>query len=182
MSVNDHKVGNKDSFEAWRNKYNALIDEPVINLFPIETDTGSLDITVSGGNVRKAREHLVVADATLTLSATTADQYVVLQADTDFTAATIEVYEFANLPSENDFNIVPLYNIETDDNGVISVEDLRAVFNFGGGGKTESILKFDKNITEDTTITSEFNALSVDPTVANGVTVTVDQDSVWVIL
>lgn len=50
------------------------------------------------------------------------------------------------------------------------------------GTRTPAIIQFDQLISEDFTISTGKNALSVDPTVSSGVTVTVPVNSTWVVL
>lgn len=52
----------------------------------------------------------------------------------------------------------------------------------GPSGSAKAILLFDKSISSDIIIESDNNALSVSPTVEDGVTVTVSEGSVWVVL
>jgi hypothetical protein len=91
------------------------------------------------------------------------------------------VYQDGSVPGSF---IIPLFKVVTDVTSITSIEDLRTWADLSGSANdTDSgILTFSQLIEFDKNIPTGKNALSVNPMVDTGVTVTVNPDSTWVIL
>ena len=52
----------------------------------------------------------------------------------------------------------------------------------GGGGGESGLIQMAQTLSTSTTLTTNYNAFSVQPTVASGVTITVPSGAVWAII
>lgn len=143
----------------------------------------SLTVEIKSGRVRYGSSVETIADTDLTLEAN--KTFVVGIHKQGTFPSFLSAFELSEVPEEL---FVPLYQFVMNDTAVESVQDLRTKFSYdigtnsGGGSDGGPIMLFDKLITQNTLIPVGKNALSVAPTVASGVTVTVSEDSEWVVL
>lgn len=171
-----------DSIKNWKDKINAKFGEidEIIAFEVVDDETDLLDITLEAGRVRSKTDIITVAKTTLTLPQS---ETVFVGIDTSVDgAASIVSFTSANKP-EDDF--IPLYQCTTSVSAITNIDDIRSMVTISAGKNVktaEAILMFDKNISLDTTIPADRNAISVDPTVDDGVEVTVSDGSVWSIV
>ena len=73
--------------------------------------------------------------------------------------------------------------IRTDEGKLFTKKDDGTVAEIsGGGGGENGLIQMAQTVTETVTLTTNYNALSVQPTIASGVTVTVPSGAVWAII
>lgn len=177
-----------DTFSEWLTKintlvseYNAFFDSNVIpGSFGYDiTNTSGLSVAITGGRVRDGSEIETVADDVITLPASETTIIAIYKRSGD--PAEILAYDVGNLPEQF---VIPIAIFVTDTDSITSYSDLRTEFNTASGSSTSAsgVLLFNKSIDRDITIDDTHNAISVDPTVESGITVTVNPNSVWVIL
>ena len=176
----------KDTFQEWLTKLNDFIsayDTFIINEFTPgkfgydPNQSSGLDVYITGGSVRDGNTIESIAAGTVTLTASSINYVCIDKRSGD--TPSISVYTV--LPEKY---VIPVAKFVTSTAAVSSYDDLRTDFISGPGtdSSVSGVLQLDKIIDKDVTIPATKNALSVDPTVDTGVTVTVDPDSVWVVL
>ena len=73
--------------------------------------------------------------------------------------------------------------IRTDEGKLFTKKDDGTVAEIsGGGGGENGLIQMAQTVTESVTLTTNYNALSVQPTIASGITVTVPSGAVWAII
>lgn len=177
-----------ERFADWLVKINALITEfnsfysssvvPGSFGFNDPASTG-LTAVITGGKIRDGSEIETVSGVSLTLPA--ASSTIVAINKRSGIPAQILMYDVSEVPEQY---VIPIGLFVTDTNSITSYSDYRTEFNTASGSSSSAsgVLLFNKIIDMDVTVGPDQNAISVDPTVNPGVTVTVDPDSVWVIL
>lgn len=173
------RLNQNDTFGEWLNKINSLNDTYITSSFEWDEDTTypALDFTVKAGKFRDGSNVVLLSQLTLTLPISTDSTIAIF---TRLGEEAIIRYDTSSLP---DKYVIPLYRVITDGTDITTVTDLRTWADVSGNASdADAILTFDKLIDRDFTISSSKNALSIDPTIDSGVTVTVDSSSTWVIL
>lgn len=168
-----------DTFNNWRTKINNLITGTVAGSFDYdENSTTGLDFVVTEGRIRTGSESVNISGDTVTIPAS---QTSIVVLYTDPNQTEFRVYEQGSVPQSF---VIPLFEIVTNTSTITSITDLRTWADLSGSANdTDSgILTFSQLIEFDKVIPNGKNALSIDPTVDTGVTVTVNPDSTWVIL
>lgn len=187
-----------DTFNNWLIKYNRAqeilksINDTLEELgfafvnseftYPGQTED-SLTIEIKSGRVRYGSKVELVGDTQLTLEAN--KTYIIGIEKTSSSTSSVVAHELNDIPEEL---FVPLYRFVMNATAVDSVDDLRTKFSYdvgtgsGGGWDEGPILLMDKVINENYLVPTGKNAISVSPTVANNVTVTVSDQSEWVVL
>lgn len=172
-----------DSFENWSQKYNALVDGIISNqnFEYLKDNTVGRVIQIAGGKVRDASVITTIPLKSITIPINTE---VVVGVAKVAGVSDLQTYVLNSQP--NDY-FVPLYTFKTDGYNVVSYTDLRTQVSYGSGGASsgstsQSVALFDIHIATDLTIPAGKNALSIDPIVDSGKTVTVTNGSTWVIL
>ena len=73
--------------------------------------------------------------------------------------------------------------IRTDEGKLFTKKDDGTVAEIsGGGGGENGLIQMAQTVTESVTLTTNYNALCVQPTIASGITVTVPSGAVWAII
>ena len=175
----------EDTFEHWLDKYNAFLDIAgnEINFRYLDTETVGLVVKFGAGQIRNGSVVEDVAETTLTFPANSSIVAGVYKEPDDIIdiPSIITFYVLGEVPV--DF-FVPLFAFVTGPTGITTTKDLRTPFSYGTGGSSSdvSVMFFDQHITHDVTIPTLKNGLSVNPTVDEGVTVTVSDGSDWVVV
>lgn len=189
------ELGFLDTFSDWKDKLNDLInshntDSETLNdlkslgdegqAFTYNKKTSSgLVVNVNGGRVRSGSVVETIADTPITLPANSVRVLAIYKVDG--VAPSLVLYAQGNIP---DKYIIPIGIFTTNASSVTAYSDLRTRYSTASGTTSASsgVLQFDKLIDLNMTIPPEKNALSVSPTVSDGVTVTVSEGSTWVVL
>jgi len=184
-----------DTFSDWKNKLNGLInshntDSATLNELKESGDDGQaftynkktssgLVINVNGGRVRSGSVVETIADKAITLPANSVRVLAIYKIDG--VAPSLVLYAQDALPEKY---IIPVGIFTTNASAVTAYSDLRTRYSTASGTTSASsgVLQFDKLIDLNLTVPPEKNALSVSPTVAEGITVTVSEGSTWVVL
>lgn len=186
-----------DTFSEWKDKINALVVDHLATAQELDdfvaTSTAvsggpfgykpalsvGLSLAVNGGNVRNGSTVEFLADTTVTLPASSTRVLVIYKIAGE--APSLQLWATNAVP---DKNIIPIGIFTTNTTAITAYTDLRTQFSMSSGSASAagSILQFDSLIDVNITIPSTKNALSVNPTVANGITVTVSNGSTWVVL
>lgn len=185
----------KDTFKDWQEKINAMAAE--VNDIQVEIDgiedtmaepgsfgfnqpaSSGLVVRIFGGKVRDGSLIETLADADITLAADSTNVVCIYKRTGN--PAYMTVYTLDNLPEEF---VIPVGKFVTSATAVTAYEDLRTQYNTASGsaGSAAGVLQFDKLIERDMEVPSNRNALSISPIVADGVTVTINDTSTWVVL
>ncbi|MNE06829.1 hypothetical protein D3C80_994290 [compost metagenome] len=178
-----------DTFAEWKDKINTLvaahndlddIARGVTGAFTYNrlTSSGRV-VAIFGGNVRNGSTVEFVANVSLTIPANSTRILAINKVGD--AAATLQLYATNAVPEKS---TIPVAIFTTNANSLTGYTDLRTEFIMASGTATSAnaVLQFDKIIDQSMTIPAGRNALSVDPTIADGVTVTVGDGSVWVVL
>lgn len=175
-----------DTFSDWKDKINVLVDEFNQSEVVLDGDfdykssaTVGLNVLIIGGKVRDGSEVSDVANTNLVLLPNKTNVIVINKTPT--LPGTIGFFDIALLPNKG---VIPIGYLVTNGTTVTSYTDLRTPFNTGagGGGAGGGIMLLDANIIENFTVPTGQNAISVDPIISSGVTVTVEPGSKWVIV
>lgn len=168
----------EDTFNVWRLKINELMTGTVVGSFDHdETNTTNLNFGVGSGKLRLGSQVVNVSNATVSIPVS---QTSIVALYTDPTVNEIRVYEESQVPKQY---IIPLFRVISEVTEIISIEDLRTWVDLSGSANdTDGILTFSQNISFDRLVPEGKNALSIDPVVEDGVTVTVSPNSTWVVL
>lgn len=179
----------QDTFSQWRDKINGMvgiINQQSVDLESLLSNTPFsissvvwLTANIIGGRVRDGSDIETLADQPLSLHPNETNIVVIYKKTNE--PAELQVYRISELPAEF---VIPIHAITTDSSTAVSAADLRTQYNTASGsaGSASGVLQFDKLIENDVVIPSNRNGLSIDPTVAPGVTVEVTEGSVWVVL
>lgn len=171
-----------DSLRVWKNKLNGLIDQvnagsaSSFDGFNASIDANPFKLDVTAGKVRHDKEIVTLAAVELTIAANTT--VVVGIRKIPFQTMTIAQYALASVPESY---FVPLYQVETNGSGITTITDLRTYYVSDTATKAAAVLFFDADIKENLTVPTGKRALSIDPIIANGKTVTVQPGAVWVV-
>jgi hypothetical protein len=172
----------RDTFRQWYEKINAIVtgqDFGSTGFYYDPSQDDGLTVSVLSGNVRSGSVVEVLPDSTFLLPASTISVLCVYKGISQ--PADFRLYTAGQLP---EYDVIPLWEFITSDNSVVEYTDLRTAFVMSGSGTQQrGILFMDKTIDQDYTVDANKNALSVGPiTVLEGVTVTVDGSSEWVVV
>jgi len=182
------KLEFEDTFLQWRDKINNFVDE--FNGYIIDEvlpgkfgysaeDSSGLNAFITEGQIRDGSTVETVAGGQVTLLPNETNIVVVYKRTGD--TPEFQVHPISDLP---DRYVVPIASFTTNATSITNYVDLRTEFNTASGSTSNAsgILMFDKIIDRDTVVPAEQNALSVSPTVEDGITVTVTEGSEWVVL
>lgn len=175
LSVPSNKLSVNDSFKEWVDKINTSL----MSDFDLDyVASAGLTLVIKPG---KFTEGPRIVNLPQTNVVVPANKTVLISINTDKDATGFVVYEPTDplMPT----TIIPLFLV-TSTTEITELTDIRTWANVSGSssGPSNGILVFDATITKNQTIAAGTNALSVEPTVANGVTVTVENGSVWSIV
>lgn len=164
-----------DTFAKWVEKLNIAMKGD----FDIDYDTSSgLNLVVKKGVFTEGSRYVELPSTTLTLPANSELFVCILTNESNPEITFYEVGDIAIPASE----IVPIA-IVTTTTEITDVNDIRSWASVSGGGTAaEGLLVMNATIVRDQTIPTGKNAISVEPTVADGVTVTVEDGCVWSIV
>jgi len=168
-----------DTFNVWRQKINELIEGNIVGSFDYDEENSSnFSFVVNEGKLRLGSQVVTISGTTATLQPS---QTNIIALYTDPQVNEIRVYEESAVPASY---VIPLFKVVTDATTVVSIEDLRTWVDLSGSANDadSGILTFSQNISFDRNIPTGKNAVSVDPVIDSGVTVTVADGSTWVIL
>lgn len=167
-----------DDFKTWRDKINGAFDEPTHSAFSYVVDESSaLDVTINAGVYRNNVDYTTIIKTIVSLQA---NQTNVICVDTRIEGS--EVIESFILGSVPDF-CIPLFEFITNNTDVVSYTDLRSWGQTNTKANKTSVVVFaDNSIDENMTIPAGKSAFSVSPTIAPGVTVTVEDGAYWAII
>lgn len=182
-----------DTFGQWREKINdmvGIINQQSIDIADLEaafnaptpfgiSSVSGLTANLIGGRVRDGSVVETLTNAALALTANDINVICIYKKTGE--PAEFQVHLLSELPTEH---IIPLHSVTTNATSVTASADLRTQYNTASGsaGSASSVLQFDKLIENDVIVPEDRNALSIDPVVGAGVTVTVSPNSVWVVL
>lgn len=172
----------RDTFRQWYEKINAIVtgqDFGSTGFYYDPSQDDGLTITVLSGNVRSGSVVEVLPDSTFTLQPSAISVLCAYKGIGQ--PAEFRVYSVGQLP---EYDVIPLWSFITSTNTIVEYSDLRTAFVMSGSGTQQrGILFMDKTIDKDYVVDGNKNALSVGPiTVLEGVTVTVDGSSEWVVV
>lgn len=182
----------QDTFSDWKDKLNVLINSHNDNqqnlddsgddgrAFAYNKKTSSgLVVNINGGRVRSGSNVETIADTAITLPANSVRVLSIYKVDG--VAPSLVLHAQNALPEKY---IIPVGIFTTNASSVTAYSDLRTRFTTASGTSSAAsgVLQFDKLIDLNLTIPPEKNALSISPTVSDGVTVTVSEGSTWVVL
>ena len=164
-----------DTFAKWVEKLNIAMKGD----FDIDYDTSSgLDLVVKKGVFTEGSRYVELPLTTLTLP-TNSELFVCVLTNENDPKVTFYIVGDVAIPASE---IVPIA-IVTTTSEITSVNDIRTWASVSGGGTAaEGLLVMNATIVRDQTVPAGKNAISVEPTVADGVTVTVSDGSVWSIV
>lgn len=169
-----------DTFSQWREKINALMSGFDLSGSSFTYDpsqSAGLNAYITNGQVRNNSRVETVESGTITLPASTISVVAIVLSEEEF---EFGVFELGSLPSRG---VIPLWLFETEQGTIIGSMDLRTQFIYTSpSSDVGPIMLFDKVISMDMVIPNNKNALSVSPTVEDGVTVTVEPGATWVVL
>jgi hypothetical protein len=177
-----------DTFGQWVEKFNQLnadFNDVIVagdnaGFAYDSVGTTGLNAAFTSGKVRDGSLVETVPEQTVTLAPSQV-QIVAVFKQTG-SAPTLEVYPSGSLPEKY---VIPLAVFETDATSIIGVNDLRTMFIASAGsgdGASNGMLIMDKLISSSVTIATGRGAVSIDPIVDDGVTVTVADGATWVVL
>ncbi|AND75044.1 hypothetical protein pf16_121 [Pseudomonas phage pf16] len=181
-----------DTFSEWMDKLNDLIDShnndsqavneqlPYIRAFSYDTKLSSgLVVRINGGKVRSGSLVETIADQSITLPANSVRVLAIYKVQG--VVPTLQLYATNAVPERY---VIPIGIFTTNGTVVTAYTDLRTQFTTSAGDATAAsgIMQFDKLIDTNIVVPSNKNALSISPTVAEGVTVEVSDGSIWVVL
>lgn len=178
-----------DTFAEWKDKINALVADHnelddiangVVGPFTYNRLASSGRVVlIYGGNVRNGSTVEFVPNATITIPSNVTRILAINKVGD--APATLQLYATDAVPEKG---VIPVAIFTTNTNALTAYTDLRTEFIMASGTATSanSVLQFDKNIELNLTIPPTKNALSIDPIVNDGITVTVSDGSVWVVL
>lgn len=182
------KIQSTDTFQIWMQKLNALIDD--FNVLTIDSSASNgftydaassagLNVKIAKGRIRSGSETFEIAAQTVNLPP--ASDVIVCATKPVGLPATLAVYTTTTLPTEH---VIPLWTFTTNNVSVTAFNDVRTPYGESGASNDEvgPIIYFEKHITSNRTVKSIQNALSIDPIVDAGVTVTVELGATWVVL
>lgn len=184
-----------DTFADWKVKINALVadhnastqefDDYVANLAVTgaftynRAATTGLNISIYGGNVRNGSVVEFLPNTTVTMPPNSTRVLVIYKID-NF-APVLQLHAVNAVPEKN---VLPIAIFTTNATILTNYTDLRTQFSMSSGsaGSASGVLQFDRNIDLSISVPPNKNALSIDPTVSPGVTVTIEPGAVWVVL
>lgn len=184
-----------DTFAEWKTKINALVqahtdtaqylDDYIAELAitgPFtynRADTSGLDISVYGGTVRNGSVVEFMTNTVVTMPPSATRVLVIYKID-NF-APVFQLHATNAVPEKN---VLPIAIFTTNATQLTAYTDLRTQFSMSSGtaGSASGVLMFDRNIDLSVSVPAAKNALSIDPTISPGVTVTVESGAVWVVL
>ncbi|MNN49390.1 hypothetical protein D3C81_1639120 [compost metagenome] len=136
-------------------------------------------VSIYGGNVRNGSTVEFVLNATLTIPANSTRILAITKVGD--APASLQLYATNAVPEKN---VIPVAIFTTNATSLTAYTDLRTQFIMASGtaSSANAVLQFDKIIDLNVTIPVNKHALSIDPTINDGVTVTVSDGSVWVVL
>lgn len=180
------KIQATDTFHIWMQKINEMIDE--FNVLTIDstsngftydiTASAGLNVKISKGRIRSGSNTFEIAASVVNLPP--ASDVILCATKPEGQPAAFAVYTTATLPTEH---VIPLWTFTTNNVSVTSYNDVRTPYAEGSGDDSMGpIIFFEKHITANKTVKATQNALSVDPIVDAGVTVTVEPGATWVVL
>ncbi|MDX1532727.1 MAG: hypothetical protein R3230_00815 [Nitrosopumilaceae archaeon] len=169
---------NEDTFGVWKDKINDLVEGTVAGSFDQDIDnTSGLNFGVKEGKLRLGSTVVTIVASVVAIPASDVSIVAVY---TDPSINEIRVYDELAVPTSG---VIPLFKVTTDGSSITDVEDLRTWVDLSGtASESEGILTFNQDILFDKEIPDGKNALSIDPVIDSGVTVTVANGSTWVIL
>lgn len=175
INVPSNKLSIRDSFAQWVDKINTSI----LSDFDLDYELSEgLNLVIKPGKFTDGSRIGSFNQTTLTLPA---DKDLLIALITVETNPRFEYYEVGSIdiPSAN---IIPLFLVTTTTE-IAAVDDVRTWANVAGGGTSdEGVLLFRSHIVRDQVVPIGKNAISVEPTIEDGVTVTVSEGSVWSIV
>lgn len=185
------KIFLSDTFKQWLEKINLLNDEVANLSISGGTDLGfAIDVPGSSGlSVRLFSGRIRDGSSVYQLTPTTvlipsAGRFIICAEKKKNIAPSLTVYEETAVPEKD---VVPLWLIVSSASAVTDKLDLRtAIITSSGSGtgdaSPKAIVFYEKEVTENTIIPSNYNALSISPKINQGVTVTVSEGSTWAVL
>lgn len=181
-----------DTFSEWMDKLNDLIDshnndsqvieQQLPNILAFSYDkfhSSGLVVRINGGKVRSGSLVETITDTSILLPANSVRVLAIYKVQG--VAPSLASYAQGSVP---DRYIIPIGIVTTNGSVITAYTDLRTQFTTSAGDVSASsgILQFDKLIDVNVVIPSNKNALSISPTVSEGVTVEVTDSSTWVVL
>lgn len=166
----------QDTFASWVDKINTALPGD----FNIDYDlSDGLSLVVKSGTFTDGSRIQTLPQTTLVLPVSSSLLIAVVTVETN---PRFEVYIQGDI-SIPSANIIPVALVTTNATEITVVNDVRTWASVSGGGtSSEGVLLFNATIVRDQIIPVGKNALSVEPTIAEGVTVTVSEGSVWTVV